>query len=226
MSVSHRSHSLCARISSLTAWMILHIWNTPGQWSRVREEILPFAQITPGVQILRLSEPDQLSLDLVGLKESCPLVSTCVAECTHLYHMTIRLAEVKTAFRVSNNTSTARRQAQTRALTIEDGTFIGSVASLSQYSFMPLKCSKGFTTRSISDPVMFDETQGATRLQDTPEIEMAITAAVSTVAGFIAFWDMTPVGHAMLKLPKAKTRSPFVKHATDLKVMIAQRNRH
>ena len=78
-------YSMSTKPASLTFWMLLHIHTDPTLLTQLRAEIAPFVIITQPPQVLSISSPPRLSIDLPALVTACPLLKSFFYETLRLY---------------------------------------------------------------------------------------------------------------------------------------------
>ena len=88
--------STYAQTTTLTAWMLIHIWSTGDLWAKIKSETSAFAKVKSGPKILAFSGSSSINIEDTGLLSSSPLLLACFNECAKRYllpHATLRMVK-------------------------------------------------------------------------------------------------------------------------------------
>ena len=227
-----------ANANPVIFWVLWHIYSQPSLLAEVRSEIDRYVRIVLPKSDLPVWEPDRLSMDINGLRNSCPLLKATYFETMRVDVQATSYKTVRSDFTVKETDEDAaisgKGASQAQAYTLRKGQFVCIPHSVHQNDrrYFPnpeIFDHKRFLVHDEKDPqkvtadmgTMSPFGGGTTMCKGRTFAEREVLAFT---AGILATWDFEPLDGAW-KHPGTRMASGTVSPVKDVRVRISRRKR-
>ncbi|KAI1005302.1 hypothetical protein K3495_g2913 [Podosphaera aphanis] len=217
--------ALIVNANLVAFWLILYIHSIPGLIERIRKEIAPYAIVSQGITIGKISEAPKLSLLPQNLSQDCPLLKACYFEALRLTDQAWSLRAADRDIQVPRNNFTNHA-----SFNLTKGEYVAIPHGLH------MQDPKCFENPEIFDPGRFLLKNGNLSAEISKirpygggasmckgQI-FAERTCLSLVAGVIAFWDLESADkESGWRVPERQNSFAISIPAHDIRVRIKRR---
>lgn len=153
-------------------WLLWHVYSNPTLLAEIRQEIDQYARVTLPTSDLPIPEADRLSLDVEGLRKSCPLLKATYFETLRVDVAATTYKSVVDGFTVTESPEDAAIAGKVKAQTYK--------LSKGQYICVPHGVYQG-DERYFKDPATFNPKRFYVYDEESPE---KVTVEMGTMNPF------------------------------------------
>ena len=199
-----------ANANPVIFWVLWHIYSQPSLLAEVRSEIDRYVRVVSPKSDLPVAEIDRLSMDIDGLRNSCPLLKACYFETMRVNVQATSYKSVLSDFTIKESEEDAaisgKGASQAQAYTLRKGQFVCIPHSVHQND------KRYFPNPEIFDLKRFlveDEKDSQKVIADMGTMNpfgggssmckgrtFAEREVLAFAAGILAIWDLEPLDGA------------------------------